>query len=1023
MKRILTLVFLMLFCATLFSQSIPEIKLDKGTISVKKLKVNVQIVGDIAITTYDMSFYNSSNRVLEGELNFPLGENQSVTRFALDINGNLREAVVVEKEKARVAFETTVRTKIDPALLEKTQGNNYKARIYPIPTRGYKRIVLAYQQKLILNKEEYYYKIPFSFKNKLEEYSLSINILNQNNKPIISKGLLNDFKFNAKRNSYFANINRSRYKVSKPILIKIPLNSNHQKLIESNNYFYFTTKLKIEKKKNKRAKEITVFWDNSLSQKDKKINSEIEFLNNYFKNNKDVKVNFIAFNIIKQQKITFDIINGDWGALKYRISNLSYDGATSLEFFNSHKDNSSTNFVFTNGLNTLSNLKLKFNKITHIINSLISANHNQLKYLANNSGGYYINLQQSSIKEAIQKLESKPLQIIGTNFSGEEIETYPKIGNIVTDNFSISGKSNTNKKNIKIYIGNVGDTVSVINFQLKKNNSRNGVIKSIWAQGKLNSLIVNSKEIEREIVRFSKKHNVISPLTSLLILDRVQDYVTHEIVPPKELQKEYFDLLAFKMNNKKQTLQRLRNNLEDEYKIFANWIYNRQEKKHSIKKPVNTSRPVVINNTNNDTINRANLGRNEIIIRGIVKDTSGTLPGVSVLRKGTRIGTETDFDGKFSLIVKRGDVLVFTYLGYRKVEFTSGANNSIDVVLEEDANVLDEVVVTRSRRRSRRKSDDKKEKEIDKNNLERINLKGWNPDTPYLKVLNSISNIKLAYKEYLKLREEYGKSPSFFIDVADYFKKKNELETAKLILTNVAEIGLSNSELLKALAYKFEEYKLWSYAVFIYQEILRLRPEDIQSYRDLALAYEQTGEYQKSLDLLYRIVKGEFLEKDMQRRFKGTEVISLQEFNRLIKKHGTKVEYAYMDKRYLIESEVDVRVVIDWNHNNTDIDLWIFEPNGEKCFYSNRKTKIGGYMSNDMMRGFGPEQYVLKNAIKGKYKIDVNYYGDTQQKISGPTFLKVTTYVNYGQKNEIKKTRLIRLSNKKKEIQIGELTY
>jgi len=266
-------VFLLFSYANLFSQKIPEIKLDKGSILVKKLKVNVEIVADIAITTYDMSFYNSTNRVLEGELNFPLGENQSVTRFALDINGKLREAVVVEKEMARVAFESTVRKRIDPALLEKTVGNNYKARIYPIPKRGYKRIVLSYQQKLILNNDSYYYKIPFSFKKKLAEFSLSINVLNQKNKPIVNNGLLNDFEYNSKRNSYSAKINRRRYKVTKPVLIKIPLNSNQQKLIESDEYFYFTSKLKVDKKKNKKANEITLFWDSSLSQKDRKINT------------------------------------------------------------------------------------------------------------------------------------------------------------------------------------------------------------------------------------------------------------------------------------------------------------------------------------------------------------------------------------------------------------------------------------------------------------------------------------------------------------------------------------------------------------------------------------------------------------------------------------------------------------------------------------------------------------------------------------------------------------------------------
>ena len=161
-------VLFFIFSIPIFSQEIPIIKVGKNKISVKKLKVDVTVLGDIAITTFDMYFYNPNHRVLEGELSFPLEENQSVIRFALEINGNLRDAVVVEKEKARVAFESTVRNNIDPALLEKTKGNNYKARIYPIPARGSKRVVLSFQQKLLIQNDVYFYKIPFNYKRKLE---------------------------------------------------------------------------------------------------------------------------------------------------------------------------------------------------------------------------------------------------------------------------------------------------------------------------------------------------------------------------------------------------------------------------------------------------------------------------------------------------------------------------------------------------------------------------------------------------------------------------------------------------------------------------------------------------------------------------------------------------------------------------------------------------------------------------------------------------------------------------------------
>ena len=79
-------------------------------------------------------------------------------------------------------------------------------------------------------------------------------------------------------------------------------------------------------------------------------------------------------------------------------------------------------------------------------------------------------------------------------------------------------------------------------------------------------------------------------------------------------------------------------------------------------------------------------------VTGTVTDESGPLPGVSILIKGTTTGTETDFDGKYSISTKAGDVLVFSFVGMATQEKTVGISNIIDVVLNAD-NLLDEVVV------------------------------------------------------------------------------------------------------------------------------------------------------------------------------------------------------------------------------------------------------------------------------------------------------------------------------------------
>ncbi len=83
----------------------------------------------------------------------------------------------------------------------------------------------------------------------------------------------------------------------------------------------------------------------------------------------------------------------------------------------------------------------------------------------------------------------------------------------------------------------------------------------------------------------------------------------------------------------------------------------------------------------------------EKVVSGTVSDDSGPLPGVTILKKGTTTsGTETDFDGNYSIKVNTGDVLVFSFVGMETVEKTIGASDRLDVVLQSD-NLLEEVVV------------------------------------------------------------------------------------------------------------------------------------------------------------------------------------------------------------------------------------------------------------------------------------------------------------------------------------------
>jgi len=80
-------------------------------------------------------------------------------------------------------------------------------------------------------------------------------------------------------------------------------------------------------------------------------------------------------------------------------------------------------------------------------------------------------------------------------------------------------------------------------------------------------------------------------------------------------------------------------------------------------------------------------------VSGTVSDETGPLPGVSVLIKGTSTGTETDFDGKYTMTASEGDVLQYSYVGMETAFKTVGAASTYDVKMA-GSNVLDEVIIT-----------------------------------------------------------------------------------------------------------------------------------------------------------------------------------------------------------------------------------------------------------------------------------------------------------------------------------------
>lgn len=105
------------------------------------------VSGPLAFTELHLEFENPENRTLEGRFQITLPPGAAISRLAMRIGNRWQEAEMVELQAAREAYEDFLHQRQDPALLEKQAGNQFQARIFPIPAKGRKELILSYSQE------------------------------------------------------------------------------------------------------------------------------------------------------------------------------------------------------------------------------------------------------------------------------------------------------------------------------------------------------------------------------------------------------------------------------------------------------------------------------------------------------------------------------------------------------------------------------------------------------------------------------------------------------------------------------------------------------------------------------------------------------------------------------------------------------------------------------------------------------------------------------------------------------------
>jgi hypothetical protein len=275
---------------------------------------------------------------------------------------------------------------------------------------------------------------------------------------------------------------------------------------------------------------------------------------------------------------------------------------------------------------------------------------------------------------------------------------------------------------------------------------------------------------------------------------------------------------------------------------------------------------------------------------------------------------------------------------------------------------------------------------------------------PYIVALGAAA--PAARRKVLAEQERaYGTLPSFYLDVAEWFRAKGDAATAEALLLSAIELPQSDDETRQIVAFRLERDGAHDRAVELAEQLAAANAEfRPQPARDLALALAARGRSRGAagrtdLERAFHLLTDAALNP-ASGDFDGFEVIALMEANALIPDIEAAGGNWSLDPRLVALLDTDVRIVIEWTADDADIDLWVDEPNGERVYYGDQLSGAGGQISNDMTDGYGPEEYSIRRAPRGTYAVRINGYDADRLNPNGAGHVLIRLIRNFGRRSE-----------------------
>ncbi len=1048
-------------------------------IEIAEATVRTRLAGALAETAVTLVLRNPNGRDMEGEFSYPLPPDATLQGYALDVNGKMVDGVPVPKQKARMAFETEQRKGIDPGLAEWSGGNRFKTRISPIPAHGQRTITLRYTTLVQQNGAASSYRLPLDF-DRVGVFRLRVEA-QCNQQPQVQPTDLGNLSFVPWQQHFVLEREWKDLALKEDLVIDLPPGMAEAPAVEQHGGQYYLAKL-LPAPQGVAAslptpEQVDLIWDasGSMARVDKA--PILETLRLYFAARAD-KPCTLRLHVLRdavEPVQEFRVEQGDASALINQLESLVYDGATADAAAALPADSPLRLLVTDGNVNVAD--KPAAAPTSGLTYALVASSGVD-KAALRRWGAIPLDLLRQSPRQALAavptwqiaglELDGKPWEGALTNAPGGVVDGVLLLtGTLLAGQHRVAAlfRSATGEQRVEVEVNTEGAPEGQLN-------------RSFHAQNKLAALLLEPESPARGVLlrQLGEEYGIVTPGTSLLVLESLEQYLTHEVRPPAscpELRARYDasieertrqNALSKERHMEEQQLfaRMARLELRDWYerdfskpvqrkpfpgcpapfrvqREYANEELNRllrlaegylqlfkfDEAEAELKRVqerdahnVEARRGLeyleqaraAYYRQNQDTYRATGFALDDDIDEGEAEGGGDERPAPSTVELSSRASGTVAPTVVVSAAVTSVEPMEVEEEGFFMSDEEEEGEDAISTpapapVVMNGVSDGDE-------------ADEEGGDDSAPASGAAIRVQAWSSEAPYLAVLKAAADSVAAYAEQ---RKTHADTPGFYLDCADFFEQAGKRAMAVRVLSNLLEMDWENRSLLRAAAYKLRYMGETQKAISLFRKVVELFPEEPQSYRDLALALADVGQWQEAAETLNRV-----FSLPMDERFRGMEQIAAVEQAHLIaraQQAGKPVNTEGLDTQDLMPLEADLRVIINWDTDMSDMDLWVTDPRREKCYYGHPRTRTGGRISRDMTEGYGPEEFLIRKALPGDYKVEAHYYGSDSMKMLAPVTLYAEVYTDYGRPTEKRQTLVFRLAGEDKVVQIAHIAH